>query len=241
LKKEIQNLKDSYLKMVGKITAAALSLRKKGRSKEEILTSLSDPRFKETILSDQQFKGSLNNLSLLYGDTLKSMSKFGDINSNTILALTKLNKSTFIDKLEGDIVNSVKSNLANGIVSGLSKDQIIDSIQSGFRPDQIDSLVTTAFATYTASINSIMADSLPDNTAYIYRGPIDSKTRPLCLALMSRGEVTKKEIEKEFPNVFVERGGYNCRHQWAVSVKNNVMHSPSKARSEAKQRGVSIA
>ena len=240
MKREVENLKKQYLIMVNKITTAALDLLKKGRTKAQVLESLSDPSFKNTILNDSAFKQSRDDLNSLYSTTLRSMDKFGDINPNTLLAITRLNKASFFDRLDNDFVTSVQSKLADGIVGGLPKAQIIDSITSELRPDQIETLVTTGINTYIASVNSIMADTLPENTAYVYRGPIDEKTRPICLALMSRGEVTKKQIDKEFPGAFLNRGGYNCRHQWSVSTTKNPMHFPTEARSEAKDRGIAI-
>ena len=240
MKQEIANLKKQYLLMVNKITTAALNLLKQGRTKAQVLESLSDPAFKNTVLNDVAFKQSRDDLNGLYATTLQSMNKFGEINPNTLLAITKLNKASFFDRLDNNFITSIQSKLADGIIAGFPKEQIIDSITSDLRPDQIETLVTTGINTYIASVNSVMAETLPENTAYVYRGPIDEKTRPICLALMSRGEVTKKQIDKEFPGAFLNRGGYNCRHQWSISTTKNPMHFPSEARSEAKDRGIAI-
>ena len=109
------------------------------------------------------------------------------------------------------------------------------------RPDQVETLVTTALSNYTASINSLMADKLPKNVSYVYTGPVDKKTRPICLQLMSSGQLTRSQINGIVSNGFIERGGYNCRHQWRLFTKQTQMFDPKGAKKEAKLRGISLS
>jgi hypothetical protein len=42
------------------------------------------------------------------------------------------------------------------------------------------------------------------------------------------GELTREEIDSQFPGAFVDGGGYNCRHSWVpVSAAREV--DPAKA------------
>ena len=76
-------------------------------------------------------------------------------------------------------------------------------------------LVTTGLNDYSASVGKIMIDESPENEKFRYVGAIDDRTRPLCLQIWEAGAMTQKEIKSRFGStVFIERGGFNCRHQW---------------------------
>lgn len=238
---ELERFQKEYLALVRKLTDQVFQLIRAGQTKDQILNILSQRDFKNVILNDPEFKKSYTNLNGLYAKALKNMDKFADISPNALLAITKVNQSTFFDKLAIDIATSLKGNITNGVLGGLSQDAIISSIEADLRPDQIETLVTTALSTYTAAVNSLMADQLPANASYVYSGPVDKKTRPICLQFMASGQLTKQEIEKIKPNGFIERGGYNCRHQWRLFTKQVQMFNPDAARKEARQRGVSVS
>ena len=227
---ELDQFQKDYSVLVKKITDQVFQLIKAGQSKEEILDLISQRDFKKVILSDPEFKQSYNNLNKLYTKALKNIDKFADISPQALLAITKVNQSTFFDKMAIDIATALKGNITNGILGGLSQQQIIKNIE-----------VTTALNNYSASINSLMADQLPANVAYVYTGPVDKKTRPICLQFMSSGQLTREQIEDIKPNGFIERGGYNCRHQWRLFTKQVQMFNPAAAKKEAKSRGVSVS
>lgn len=238
---ELKKFQKEYLALVRKLTDQVFQLIRAGQTKDQILNILSQRDFKNVILNDPEFKKSYTNLNGLYAKALKNMDKFADISPNALLAITKVNQSTFFDKLAIDIATSLKGNITNGVLGGLSQDAIISSIEADLRPDQIETLVTTALSTYTAAVNSLMADQLPANVSYVYSGPVDNKTRPICLQFMASGQLTKEDIENIKPNGFIERGGYNCRHQWRLFTKQVQMFNPDAAKKEAKQRGVSVS
>ena len=72
----------------------------------------------------------------------------------------------------------------------------------------------TTLNNYSRQVTNQMMKVAPKNTKYVYIGPIDDKTRPICLKMWSAGTLTLKEIDEKFPARFVEGGGFNCRHQW---------------------------
>ena len=237
---ELNKFKKQYLVLVSRLTDQVFQLIKAGQTKDQILNIISQRDFKKVIFADKEFKSSYNELNTLYAKALRNMDKFADIYPDTLLALTKVNQSTFFDKMAIDIATSLKGNLTSGILGGLSKSDIISGIEADLRPDQIDTLVTTALSNYTASINSLMADQLPSNASYVYSGPVDKRTRPVCLQFMSSGKMTREQIESVAPNAFIARGGFNCRHQWRLYTKEVQMFDPKGAKKEAKDRGISI-
>ena len=71
---------------------------------------------------------------------------------------------------------------------------------------------------YSRSVTKVMIDKMPANTTYQYIGALDGKTRPACLKMMAAGDITKAEIEATFgSDVFINGGGYNCRHKWEIA------------------------
>jgi len=238
---ELDKFKRQYLILVNRLTDQVFQLINAGQTKDQILAILGTRDFKKVIFADAEFKSSYNELNKLYAKALKNMDKFADISSDALLAITQVNKSTFFDKMADDIARSLKGNITNGILGGLNKGDIIKGIEADLRPDQIDTLVTTALSNYTAAVNSLMADQMPPKAAYVYTGPVDKKTRPLCLQFMSSGQMTREQIEAIAPNGFIERGGFNCRHQWRLFTKKVQMFNPKGAKVEAKKRGVPLS
>ena len=226
---EVTQFTDEYFAIVNKMTDAVQQMIGAGLSKEEILIIISKRDFKKTILNDPQFKSSFNKLNGTYVSTLKQMKKFADISEDAILALTKVNQATFMNSLADDNALTLKRNLTNGVLGGFSQAQIVKSITSDLRPDQIGTLVHTALANYTAGLNALMADQLPANVSYVYTGPTDKKTRDVCLEMMSAGPMTQEEISDRYPGAWIGRGGFNCRHQWSPYRKEVPFYNPSKA------------
>ena len=237
---KVDKLNKEYIALIERLTDNVFQLLQAGQTKEDILQILASSDFKQIILNDPQFKNAFDDISTMYVTALSDIEQFADITENTLLALTRVNQSTFISKLADDMLINVQSNLSRGILSGLSQQQIISNIKDGLRADQIETLITTALNTYTASVNSIMADKLPIETTYVYRGPIDGRTRDICLEFAARSPLTRKEIEAIDPEAFIERGGFNCRHQWVPEVKDQAFFFPKQAQKLAEDKGISI-
>ena len=226
---EVKAFNKEYSALVSRMTDSVHQLILMGRSKEEILTIIAATDFKNMILKDKQFQQGYHELNKMYLSTLKSMKQFADITPEALAALTKVNQSTFMGKLTDDIASTLKSNLTNGVLGGLNPEEMIAGITSDLRPDQVETLITTALSNYPASLNSLIADQLPDKASYVYTGPVDQKTRKICLALMSNGPMTKKEIQDNYPGRWIGRGGFNCRHQWQPFTRDVQFYNPTKA------------
>ena len=131
--------------------------------------------------------------------------------------------------------SQIQQQVALGSFAGLTREQIVASIESAaLSSTQIETLVTTSLNNYSRSVTrSIMLDE-PDNTLYQYIGPVDGRTRDICLFFASAGELTETQIKKlrggEESLSF--GGGYNCRHKWQSVSRVGVskrLYNPQKA------------
>ena len=50
----------------------------------------------------------------------------------------------------------------------------------------------------------------------------------------------RKDIEALLPGSFLERGGFNCRHQWVPEVKDQTFFFPKQAQKLAEDKGISL-
>ena len=140
-----------------------------------------------------------------------------EITEDMLRSLTNFSTATFSDHL-GQMGNIIKKEIVKGAISGATEKGIFDAIQqqAGLSNRQMQSLIRTGLNDYSRSVGKVMMDRLPKNTKYQYVGPIDGRTRDICLQMWSAGNLTKREIETSSwgPSVLVSGGGYNCRHRW---------------------------
>ena len=69
------------------------------------------------------------------------------------------------------------------------------------------------------------------NTKLVYVNPLDDKTRPICLAMIEAGALTRDEIEAQFSGTFETAGGFNCRHRWSRQTsQSDKLNNPSGAK-----------
>ena len=130
----------------------------------------------------------------------------------------------------------MKQEIILGAYSGLTAQQIVANIGSAtLTGNQVATLVTTSLNNYSRSINLLMMEEAPTDTRYQYVGPIDGRTRDICLRMGSEGTLTQSQIEKAYGrDVLVYGGGYNCRHAWEevapVTPVMKELYNPEKAK-----------
>ena len=130
----------------------------------------------------------------------------------------------------------IQQQIILGVYSGLTASEIVASIGSNtFTGNQVATLVNTTLNNYSRSINLLMMNEAPANTLYQYVGPIDGRTRDICLQMGGEGFLTQSQIEKAYGrDVLTYGGGYNCRHaSEEVAPITGVMkglYDPEKAR-----------
>ena len=129
----------------------------------------------------------------------------------------------------------MKQQITLGVFTGLTEAEIISNITSAaLSQSQVETLLTTALNNYSRSINLMMMEEAPTNTLYQYVGPIDGRTRDICLKMGGEQPITMSEIEKAYGrSVLTYGGGYNCRHAWEEISEIGVMkelNDPTKAK-----------
>lgn len=80
--------------------------------------------------------------------------------------------------------------------------------------DQLRTLFDTSLMEYTQMVT---AGAAQPSDAFLYSGPIDARIRPFCASKVARvwtRDVIDQMDNRQLPNTFLTRGGYNCRHQW---------------------------
>lgn len=132
----------------------------------------------------------------------------------------------------------IQQQLTLGYIAGLSEAQVLQNITDATLSNhQIRTLVDTTLFNYSRTVTYVQMQEEPDDTLYQYIGPIDEKTRDVCLQMGSSKPITQKEIVQNFgrltPNPLIYAGGYNCRHKWSsvsrVGVSKRI-YDPDKAK-----------
>ena len=110
----------------------------------------------------------------------------------------------------------VQQEIALGGYIGLTTEQVITNILTKtLTTAQLETEITTTLANYSRSVSRLQMDEDPDNQLYQYVGPIDEKTRDVCLEMGMSEPITMNEIIASYgEGVLYEGGGFNCRHSW---------------------------
>ena len=139
----------------------------------------------------------------------------------TTTTLSEATLRTLLNNTRGMISDEVTRHL-----SKVSMQSIIDGIAVNRSPSEvikaidevipnISTLVNTAFNQFSNTATNLMAAKAPNNTRYIYIGPLDTKTRITCadkIAFSGGKGVTRDEILGQFGDMNNEI--FNCRHKW---------------------------
>jgi len=191
-----------------------LSKDNRFQSIDEFLMAMDQLDLEQIVLLKSQNIISGYNVAL--NQILLDTTLIAEITEESLRALTNFSSSTFANHL-GSMGGVFKRELIKGAITGASEAGIFQAIQqqAGLSNPQMRTLVTTGLNDYSRSVGKIMMDNAPNNKRFRYVGPIDGKTRDICLQMWSAGMMTQGEIISSFgPSVQVEGGGYNCRHAW---------------------------
>tara|TARA_Y100001973_G_C5134348_1_gene299491 strand:- start:78 stop:845 length:768 start_codon:yes stop_codon:yes gene_type:complete len=204
--------------------------------------------FAEALLDidiEGTLKSKLKKATSVYANAhrgvLESTVGFSDINSKTLLTFVELNEQLFDDAIISTISGQIRSQLSNGLQVGLSVNEIVEEvINASISNAQMQTLINTTLNTYSRQITNQMMETAPDDTLYWYIGPVDGKTRDICVRYVSKGKVTKKEIQglDRGDYSLSYGGGFNCRHKWEVAGKVSEFHQPKKATKFRKEKGL---
>ena len=195
-----------------------LDLRNQGFTRQEILLVLQSLDMEDMILTRLNLSADIDNLMLTYQGGLSNMEMTGAVSNEALTALLRMDQANFISQAE-TMGNLVRTEAARGILAGASEASIAEGILKGsggvLRADQAQTLANTALNTFERNVTMEMAEFDPENATYVYQGPVDDRTRDICLDMASAGALTRAEIESSFAGSFGDGGGFNCRHRWA--------------------------
>ena len=189
------------------------------------------PAFVEFVMTydvEGTLKKKLINATSVYANAhrkvLESTIGFAKIDPKSLSAFATLNEQLFDNSIIRTISGHIRTQLVSGVQAGLSADAIISKVAaSSISNAQMQTLVNTTLNTYSRTITNQMMSVAPQNTKYVYIGPVDEKTRPECLQMASAGRLTLNQIVSRFgQEVLVDGGGFNCRHKWEIASSEGV-------------------
>lgn len=217
-------------------------LQKEGLSSEEILAVLAGLSIADYWLQDLQMQNAIDTYLRATGFLLDDMFKFGRITEVQLLALQSLQESSILN-YSTRLGEEVRLGFSEGISQGLRGQSLRDSIASklSVSPRQVEGIVSTTLATYSRSVNNLMAESLPEETLFYFDNPIDDKTRPICRVMVAAGGMTRSEVENKFPGALTDGGGINCRGSWVTKSMDKSIVGKAKSEVSGNQKKYSKA
>ena len=176
-----------------------------------------------TIDLEGTLKNKLKNALSVYANAhrgvLETTIGFSEIDPKALTSLAKLNEQLFDNSIIRTISGNMRNKLVSGVQAGLTLTEITESvISSSISNAQMETLINTTLNTYSRQVTNQMMKNAPNNTKYVYVGPVDSVTRDECLDMAGAGELTLDQIISQFGEApLVDGGGFNCRHKWEIA------------------------
>ena len=207
--------------------------------REEFLSIMSAINMETYILNEMGYTSTVSSLIIKYQQLLKDTPYFAPISETILESLLDYEQATFLQNA-GMYGNTIRTSTIQGIISGMSKDDIIRSLSNlpNLSVGNLTTLITTSMSTFRRSVIRQQADYAPEGQQYVYIGPADGRTRDICLEQLNAGNISLDEIDKRFPGGFRDGGGYNCRHQWEpVTSSSDKLWKGDKADKLIEARG----
>ena len=219
-----------------------LDLKNQGYTKNEMLLILQALDMEDMILNRLNLNADIEKIMLSYEKVLAGMDMTGAVSNESLPALLRMYRAKFAAEA-GIMGNTIRTEVARGILAGASEASIAEGILKGsggvLRADQAQTLANTALNTFERNVTLEMAELDPPDATYVYQGPVDDRTRDICLDMSSAGALTREQIETDYPGAFGDGGGFNCRHRWAreTSVSKKLTASKKEIKTQQVQRG----
>ena len=190
------------------------ALEEEGLSPVEILAFLAALDIAAYFIEDLGMSTGINAYMVATGSILDGLPFFGAATEAELVALQAIQQAS-ITQLTTNVGQSVRMSISQGIANGLGISDIADLVRRDI--PRVDTVIATTLGKYQQSIIGIMASDLPADTQWAYIGPRDELNRPLCREFLDESPLTYQQIESKNAGSFLDRGGYNCRHQWLPS------------------------
>ncbi|MFA4990602.1 MAG: hypothetical protein WC579_01660 [Candidatus Paceibacterota bacterium] len=217
------------------------AMYKEGLSVPQILAKFRGHDAGQYILKELGFEKTIEEELKRYATSaLLGMEAVAPINETTLKAIYEVNKATFLKHIQFS-AQEIQKELMNSMLANLDRKQMLArvmNLRDGLNQAQMETIIDTMNRTYSRQVQAVMSRDLPEDTKYVYAGPVDEKTRPICLEMMAAGEMTREEIDERFPGAFIDGGGFNCRHSWRTVTKfteETKLSNPEKAKEEIEE------
>lgn len=141
--------------------------------------------------------------------------------TEALVAYRQLKLAEFHD-LQQTFTTRAASTVRKAALSGQAHGEVLVELNEIFvewvyRARTLYETAIAEFAQVAAIAKSATSGPAPQTRVYLYTGPADNRLRPFCRhhvgKVLSRGQIDRLD-NKQLPNTFLTRGGYNCRHQW---------------------------
>jgi hypothetical protein len=209
-----QQFSDAIQKAQAQMIEDILDLQK-SLSKQEFISLLGSLNVDEYLFNEIGLQRGLDQYINSYENVLLGMEATGVVTEETLKALINLDRATF-KKTLSTMGEKVIDEAVKGIIGNKTERDIAKSmIDIGLKDYEARNLANTALNTFERNVTQEMTAFDPPDATYVYQGPIDNKTRDICLKMMASGSMTRDEIDRRFPNAFIDGGGFNCRHRFA--------------------------
>ena len=165
-------------------------------------------------------------------EVLETTINFADIDGKGLVSFARLNEELFDSAIIRNVSGNIRTQVAQGLRAGLTAKQITERVAvSSISNAQMQTVVNTTLNTYSRMVTNQMMDVAPDDTKYVYIGPVDDRTRPECLKYASAGAITESDIiSNGWSDSLIDGGGFNCRHKWEIRSKEGGFNDPKEAK-----------
>ena len=144
----------------------------------------------------------------------------GPVTPQFLEAFTRAESASWISYANGQ-AQEIRKRLMIHVMTGSTKKQMAyDLLRSGvFTDREIRAHINTSLMNFSRTVTQKMSESHSPDRLYYYLGPMDEKTRPICLEMVSEGAIPLSEVESRYPGALKDGGGFNCRHRWTPSTR----------------------
>ena len=153
-----------------------------------------------------------------------SKRELGAVSVASIDALRELKnfEMTYLTNGVRQYSDQLKTAMLRGIITGESNIQIMNNINSTFgigtyiSSSETSFLINDAFARFSNTSRAKAFEEFPE-VRFQYVGPSTGNIRPACVEALKAPPLTREEIDAGRAGIgvnFIDRGGYNCRHDW---------------------------
>jgi|15BtaG_2_1085339.scaffolds.fasta_scaffold02528_1 hypothetical protein len=214
----VDEFQDSLDQAIDQFSSDVKELEDEGLTTEEILIALGIVSITDYFLQDLKMQAAIgrfmSSMDLLLDETIM----FAGISESKLRALRNMFQSSITTYI-GSLGDTIRSSLASGVSRGLDLKSIRKLVKRNISllPSATERMISTTMATFSRAVTSAMLEENP-NQRLIYIGPLDEKTRPICIEMLSSGTMTATQIESAYPGALTDGGGINCRHKWGKGV-----------------------